>query len=433
MSNPREAAAAVVHAVCEQGISLDVALEQYSASLKANETSLFQEIAYGGVRWCLAYQNYLNTQLKKPFKAKDRIINAILITALYQLDYTQQAPHAIVNEAVSLASVFKRKWAAGVINAVLRTYLRVREEHALSESKYWIEQSFPGWLRDEIRQAWPDHTDQILQASQTKPPMTLRINTQYHTPADYLKILTDHNLQASLCKDSPVGIKLVKPVAINKLPGFDTGWLSIQDEAAQLAVTMMDLAPGQQVLDACAAPGGKSMHILDDEPAVKQLTVLDFADRMPRLRENFKRTDTQANIIEGDLLTPEKWWDGELFDRILLDAPCTGTGVIRRHPDIKLRRQAQNVLQFAANQHELLCSALGLLKPGGKLLYTTCSIFPAENEQCVSRFIAQSRGVHSLALPDKTGIKTLHGRQRLPGIHPGDGFYYALLQKTDDS
>ncbi|MCK5919318.1 MAG: hypothetical protein KAG66_00150, partial [Methylococcales bacterium] len=221
MSKARQAAVSVVHAVCEQGESLDLALEQHRNSIKDTEASLYQEIAYGGVRWYLAYQAYLDKQLKKPFKAKDRIINAILVTALYQLDYTQQAPHAVVNEAVSLASAFRRKWAAGVVNAVLRSYLRLRTEQPLPDQADWLRQSFPAWLYAQIEQDWPDHIAEIIQASQAKPPMSLRVNIGQHTPTEYLKILADAGIKASPCEDSQTGITLAKPSAVNILPGFD--------------------------------------------------------------------------------------------------------------------------------------------------------------------------------------------------------------------
>jgi 16S rRNA (cytosine967-C5)-methyltransferase len=259
------------------------------------------------------------------------------------------------------------------------------------------------------------------------------VNIRQHTPTEYLKLLADAGIKASPCEDSQTGITLAKPSVVNKIPGFDAGGVSVQDESAQLATPLLDLMPGQRVLDACAAPGGKSLHILEIEPALSELMVLDFAERMARLRENFKRSGQQATIVEGDLLEPDQWWDNKPFDRILLDAPCTGTGVIRRHPDIKARRQAESIKDFTARQRSLLASAWHMLKPGGKLLYTTCSILAAENEQCISQFVEQTHGVHSLALPEDIGIHTPHGRQRLPGVHPGDGFFYALLHKTDES
>jgi 16S rRNA (cytosine967-C5)-methyltransferase len=218
---------------------------------------------------------------------------------------------------------------------------------------------------------------------------------------------------------------------VETLPGFDTAVVSVQDESAQLAVESLGLLPGQQVLDACAAPGGKSLHILETEPGISSLSVLDFPERLPRLRENLERAEVQANIIEGDLLDSESWSGGTLYDRILLDVPCTGTGVIRRHPDIKFRRQPENGLQFAIEQLELLRHAWRLLKPEGKLLYTTCSILPAENERCIATFFDTTIDTNSIDLPEKLGIKTAHGRQRLPGQHCGDGFFYALISKTD--
>ncbi len=431
MSNARQAAAMVVHAVAENGESLDAALAHHSISLQANEAALCQEIAYGGVRWYLAYSAYLDKQLKKPFKAKDSIISAILVTALYQLDFTRQAPHAVVHEAVDLTGKLNREWAAGVVNAILRKYMREQATRPQTKQSKWYQQSFPDWLYNEILKDWPEYIERIISAAQTKPPMTLRVNTKCQSRKDYLEILANTGIEAAPCVDSPVGIELNTPTTVSNLPGFDVGWVSIQDESAQLAVTMLDLAPGQNVLDACAAPGGKSMHILEHVTKLKQLTVLDFPKRMQPLRQNFSRAGLIANIVEGDLREPDKWWDGELYDRILLDAPCTGAGVIRRHPDIKLRRQAENVLQFAVNQQHFLANALDMLKPGGKLLYTTCSILKAENEHCVAQFVAKAAGVYALLLPENLGIRTPHGSQRLPGVHSGDGFYYALLQKTN--
>ncbi len=430
-NSARQAAVRCVYAVCEAGDSLDDALSVHNTNLSREEKSFCQALSYGGVRWYLAYRKYLDSRLKKPFKPKDRILYAVLVTALYQLDDTRHAQHAIVNEAVALSKSFKRQWAAGLINAILRTYIREFETRPLNHSTQWVRQAYPEWMVQQFNDAWPEQIDVILAASQARPPMTLRVDTTQSSARAYLEVLDKQNIQAVLCQDAPQGITLTQPQSVETLPGFGTGLISVQDESAQLAAEVLDLLPGQQVLDACAAPGGKSLHILEIEPGIAGLSVLDFPDRLPRLRENFKRAQRQATIIEGDLLEAGNWSDGMLYDRILLDAPCTGTGIIRRHPDIKLRRQPENGLQFAKKQLELLRQAWRLLKPGGKLLYTTCSILPAENELCAAAFADITDDAKTLVLPEKLGMQTAHGRQRLPGQHGGDGFFYALFYKDE--
>lgn len=430
MTKARQAAAEAVLAVCHSGDLLDSALDVHRGTISQLEAGLFQEIAYGGVRWYLAYQHYLNAQLKKPFKPKDKILEALLITALYQLDYTQQAPHAVVNESVALAKTFKRGWASGIVNAILRAYIRQQKDPPAKLDAHWIRSSFPDWLLIQISDAWPDQTETILRCTQNKPPMTLRVDLQKHARDEYLKLLSAEHIQASLCEQSSSGITLDEAVPVNRLPGFDQAWVSVQDESAQLATPNLDIASGHRVLDACAAPGGKSLQILQSGVAICELVVLDLPHRITRLQENIDRSSLDATIIEGDLLEPDTWWDENPFDRILLDVPCTGTGVIRRHPDIKLRRRKENILQFANNQFELIKHAWKVLKPGGKLLYSTCSILPAENEHCVADFVLQTPSAIALELSPSLGLKTAHGRQRLPGVHTGDGFFYALLQKA---
>jgi 16S rRNA (cytosine967-C5)-methyltransferase len=430
-ASARQAATEIVYAVCEQGESLDTALLTHAASLPDRDLSSCRALSYGGVRWYLAYQHYLKQRLKKPFKPKDRILYALLVIALYQLDDTHHAPYAIVNEATELSKIFKRQWASGLVNAILRAYIRESDSRPTIDHTAWNRLAFPAWLVQQFQDAWGDNRiNSILEASQAKPPMTLRVNVLQTTPTAYIETLSHLEMKAIPCKDSDTGITLDCPVPVHKLPGFETAIISVQDESAQLVVELLDLRAGQQVLDACAAPGGKSLHILEIEPAIAELSVLDFVERMPRLRENVKRAGAAVNIIEGDLLDPAAWSDGRSYDRILLDVPCTGTGVIRRHPDIKFRRHVENGIQFAASQLEFLNQAWRLLKPGGKLLYTTCSILPAENECCIANFMKQTDNAMSIELPEKLGLHTGHGRQRLPGIHSGDGFFYALIEKN---
>lgn len=429
MSSARQAAAETMHAVCEKGESLDDALSHFGATVNDKERGLFHALSYAGVREYLGYMEALSQRLKKPFKPKDRILNSVLISALYQLDETEHAPYAIVNEAVSLTKQFKRQWAAGLVNAVLRSHIRQADQRPDKYTPEAIRRNYPDWLIEQIGGAWPEQLDTLLQASQAMPPLTLRVNPRKCSRDAYLDRLKQARIEATICSQSLTGLSLKKPVPVEQIPGFDSGIVSVQDESAQLAAPLLDLAPGQRVLDACAAPGGKSLHILELEPRLLQLQVLDLPARLPRLRENFQRTGAQADIIEGSLLASDDWWDGVHYDRILLDVPCTGTGVMRRHPDIKLRRQAGNGLQFAAKQLDLLHQAWNMLKQDGKLLYTSCSILPVENEQCIVKFLQQCSDATALPLPDDLGINTGHGRQRLSGQHPGDGFFYALIHK----
>lgn len=314
----------------------------------------------------------------------------------------------------------------------LRNYLRQLSDADDIYAEARVKQSFAPWMNKQINLAWPTYAFEILLASQQNPPMTLRVNALKVSRAAYLKRLQCQQINALTCAVSPVGLTLKKPCAVNTLPNFDQGWVSVQDESAQLAVPLMDLQSGHRVLDACASPGGKSLHILETGIPLQELVCLDLPARQPRLKENLARAQAKATRVAGDLLDPFSWWKkGDEFDRILLDVPCTGTGVMRRHPDIKIRRSAQSVLQFAAQQRDLLNHAWSLLKIGGKLLYTTCSILPVENEEMIRQFLSEHSDATALSLPEALGFATENGRQRLPGIHAGDGFYYALLLKKD--
>lgn len=429
--NSRLAAVRVIHAVCEQGESLDTALAEFSRGLDDRDAAQCQALSYGGVRWYLAYRQLLRSQLKKSFKPKDRILYALLASALYQLDDSRHPPHAVVNESVALTGPLRRQWASGLVNAILRSHQRNQDPTPLLQNPERVRQAYPEWMRDQFANAWPEHVDAILLAQLQPPPMTLRVNTRLCSREAYLERLAQQDIEALPCEDSPVGVTLVRPLAVAALPGFENGMVSVQDESAQLATRLLDPQAGQYVLDACAAPGGKSLHLLEHAPELAGLTLLDLPERLPRLRDNLQRAGLEAEIVAADLLAEPTWAEGRSFDRILLDVPCTGTGVIRRHPDIKFRRQPENGLKFADNQLELLRHAWRLLKPGGQLLYTTCSILPEENEGVVGRFCRQTDSARVSRLDSTTGIQTLHGMQRLPGVQPGDGFFYSLLTRRE--
>jgi 16S rRNA (cytosine967-C5)-methyltransferase len=301
--------------------------------------------------------------------------------------------------------------------------------------------SHPQWLQEAIVKAWPAQSKAIFAANNQHPPFTLRVNQQHHSVSEYTQLLTDGGpvVDDGEVKEQPfsqtpyshVGITLEKAVDVNSLPGFSQGHSSVQDEAAQLAATLLQLAPNQRVLDACCAPGGKTCHIGEVQPSLSALVGLDLEERrLVRVKENLQRLNIDADIICGDGTTPDTWWDGQLFDRILLDAPCSATGVIRRHPDIKLLRQSQDVSEVAALQLQLLTALWPLLADGGMLLYATCSILPQENTHVIKQFIANHDNVQHDPIEATWGIEQPYGRQLLPQTKGHDGFYYARLIKS---
>ncbi len=427
----RLAAAKALSAVIDEPRSLDDAIESAGSTLNERHHPLFKALCYGSVRWALWYQSVLNSKLKKPFKAKDRILNALLITALYELDHMRSAKHAVVDEAVKATRVLRREWAKNIVNAVLRNYLRETADTPFEPNATQLYQCYPDWLTQQIKQDWPIQAIDILRASLQHPPMTLRINQRLTTRDAYLERLKADNINAIPTAQSPIGVTLDSAISVSALPRFSEGDVSVQDESAQLSVLHLDLQKGQHVLDACAAPGGKTGLILETESELASVTAVDFKHRLDRLHANMQRLNFSPKVISlsKQQVDDTSWWDGTAFDRILLDAPCSGTGVMRRHPDIKFRRNPENSLQFAAQQSALLHQCWAMLKPGGLLMYTTCSILHLENDQQVAQFVASNADASVRPLPKELGLETTNGRQRLPGIHSGDGFYYSLLEK----
>jgi 16S rRNA (cytosine967-C5)-methyltransferase len=357
-----------------------------------------------------------------------------LLMGLYQLHFLRLADYAVVKETVNLLSPIKKSWAKGLVNAVLRRYCR--EEQTILENinkNNTFLYGHPEWLIARIKRHWPDHWQSILHANDEHPPMSLRINNTKTTRDDYLARLQEHQIEAYANQYSKSGITLTTACDVQHLPGFAMGDVSVQDEAAQLATTLLTLAPGLRVLDACCAPGGKTCHILEQEAHLDACVALDIEQgRLKRVQENLNRLSLSATLICGDGRHPEAWWDGQLFDRILLDAPCSATGVIRRHPDIKLLRTEANIKQATEMQRELLHSLWPLLAPSGILVYATCSIMPEENEQQISAFIDSTADCQHVTTPLSWAHATGHGFQVLPGEHNMDGFFYSVLQKISE-
>ncbi len=434
-ANLRLVAAQTLFAVCDELHSLDQAIEKHAEHLNQRDLPLYKALCYGSTRWALWYKKLIDQQLKKPFKAKDNILSYLLVTALFELDHMNSADHAVVNETVKATKILKREWAKGVVNAILRNHLRKRDSDTASSKQLepeQIRQCYPDWLVDQINNDWPDNLDSVLDASMQHPPLTLRINPAKQSRDRYLDALVAADIKATPCAVSPIGITLETPIAVKRIPGFTEGVVSVQDESAQLSVPLLKLAPQMHILDACAAPGGKTGHIFEAEPNLSSVTAVDFSHRLNRLQDNMQRLKFKPNVVALDKQNPYdlSWWDGTLFDRILLDVPCTGTGVMRRHPDIKFRRNHENSLQFAAQQNALLNHCWAILKTGGQLLYTTCSILHLENDLAIATFIAENNNVAVRDLSLSLGLQTPHGRQRLPDVHSGDGFFYSLLEKV---
>jgi len=427
----RVAAASVLLSVTRDGVSLNQCLPELAAQVAERDRPLLQELCYGTLRWYPRLNALLSELLEKPFRAKDRDIHVLLACALYQLMETRIPDHAAVNETVAALKKLKKPWAKGLVNGVLRRFIRERDslDTQLADKGAYLH-AHPKWLCKRIEQAWPQQAAAIFAANNHPGPMTLRVNQQRLSRDEYLATLQAANIAAKATPLSEDGVQLLKATGVDAIPGFAEGQLSVQDEAAQLAAQLLQLEPGQRVLDACCAPGGKTCHILEREPRLAELVALDIDDsRLERVRENFERLNVQASLVAADAAATVEWWDGQPFDRILLDAPCSATGVIRRHPDIKLLRKPDDIARLAELQAELLDALWPLLKSGGKLLYATCSILPEENDTSIAGFIARQSDVEVIDIAAEVGMQTPLGRQLLPVIDGHDGFYYALLAK----
>lgn len=398
-------------------------------SINPVPSPMTKEICFGVCRHYIRLSLLADLLLDK--KPKSFEVWVLLIMGLYQLQYMNLPDYAVVKETVALLEKLKMNWAKGLVNAVLRTYCRRHKELVSSlESNPQYILGHPEPLLTRLKKAWPDDWQNIALANDQHPPMTLRVNTKAISVNQYLDALESAGIHASLHPVVPSAITLVNACDVRTLPGFDEGWISVQDAAAQLAAFLLDLKPGLSVLDACSAPGGKTCHLLETEPELANCVAVDVDERrLKRVEENLKRGQLQARIIKGDALKPATWWDKQLFDRILLDAPCSALGVIRRHADIKLLRTSQEIEAITQVQHQMLRSLWPLLAPQGILLYATCSIIPEENELQIKQFLAEHADCRVLPITAQWGRSTGNGRQILPGEQGMDGFFYSVLVK----
>ena len=429
--NPRLAAAKALTAVLNGKASLNSSLPLQLDKVEARDRGLTQDLAFGTARWQPRLSALANKLLQKPFKAADADVEALLLVGLYQLLYTRIPAHAAIGETVGCADKLKKPWAKALLNAVLRNAQRESEALLVElEHDPVVRTAHPRWLQKSLKAFWPEQWEAICAANNAHPPMILRVNRRHKTRHAYLQLLVESGIEARPCVFSQDGIVLAEPCDVRNLPGFAEGWISVQDEAAQLAADLLDLAPGQRVLDACCAPGGKTCHILEVEPKLAGVVAVDLeAKRLVRVRENLERLGLSAELIAADGRDTATWWDGKPFQRILLDAPCSATGVIRRHPDIKLTRQPDDIGALATLQGELLDAMWPTLEVGGILLYATCSTLPTENTEVIEAFLARTPGARELDIAGQFGIKQPHGRQLLAQEGGHDGFYYAKLIK----
>jgi 16S rRNA (cytosine967-C5)-methyltransferase len=398
---------------------LNKTLQKHS-SFSAQERGALQDICYGTMRYYGQLSKILNELLSKPLT--DTRLRDLLLISLYQLQYSKAAKYAVVDHAVQAAKQINAA-TGGLVNAVLRNFLR-KQAHLLSiasesdEGRY----SYPQWWIDIIKKEYEKQASVILEAGNKHPPMTLRINRCIITPEQYLAQLTHYGIKAR--QILPDAICLESPLPVDKLPGFLDGTVSVQDAGAQYAANLLEVNDGMRVLDACAAPGSKSAHLLEMHHI--ELTALDKdQNRLERIEENFQRLKLKATIKCGDATKPETWWDGKPFERILADVPCSASGVVRRHPDIKWLRRPSDIEIFAKQQEQILESLWPLLAAGGKLLYATCSVFSRENQQVIRAFLDHCKDAKQVSI----STYDLNNGQLLPD-EQHDGFFYALLEKN---
>jgi len=432
----RALAARIVDTVIKRGRNLDSAFTaEVTDTLSERDRAFAKSLAFNALRGYLRSLYVLDQLLAKPLRSKDSVVQALLSTALCALFESSTPDYAVVSATVDATKVLKRPHLSGLVNAVLRSYLRERAAYddlrAMPATARW---SYPDWMVDVVRTDWPERWESILAAGNQRAPLWVRINCLRTTTADWLAELDAQcDIQAQTYSWLPGAVQLAAPLPVEELPGFAAGACSVQDAASQFAAVLLNINDSMRVLDACAAPGGKTGHML--EVGAGELVAVDSSGhRLDRVHANLARLNLAADVIKGDAHAPAEWWDGRLFDCILLDAPCSATGVIRRHPDIRFLRRPDDISKLAQQQRAMLAALWPLLKPGGRLLYSTCSILRVENEAVVNVFLTGQADAREVSLKDKLpselAIPCDHGVQLLPGRGDTDGFYYALMERV---
>ena len=433
-NNARMIAAEIVDTVLTKHRSLSDCVPPLLDRLEdPRDRGLAQELSYGVLRWYYQLDALIAPLLQRPLKQRDSIIRALLLTGAYQIIHLRTPEHAAVSSTVEGARQSGRPWATSLLNGVLRNLIRQRED-LLSSTKKSLkaEYSHPDWLIGKIKKNWPDDWQSILNNNNQQAGMSLRVNALKGSRDDCLSSLLEMGIECSSFDDQ--GIQLAQSMNPTLLPGFMEGSVSVQDLAAQKAAPLLDLKPDQNVLDACAAPGGKTAHILETEPNLKRLVALDITEkRVALLKDTLNRLDLlseKVEVIDHDASETDQWWDGKRFDRILLDAPCSATGVIRRHPDIKYHRRPDDIKTLAETQRKILSALWPLLASGGRLVYVTCSVLKQENQDQIAWFLSQQKDASENKVTASWGHDLTFGKQILPGDEGMDGFYYACLVKA---
>lgn len=431
-ANPRLVALAAIDEVLEQGKSLaECTVLKSTDGNPETQRNLSQarHLAYGVLRWQVALAWLESQLLSKPLKEKDRDISRLLWLGLFQLWQDRTPDHAAINETTECTRGLGKTWAVNLVNAVLRRFQREQDTLLAKLATVQEHWAHPAWMVAATQKDWPGQWQSILEANNQAPPLWIRVNTRLATRGDIETSLADAGFTTQRSEFADEAL-LVSPAApVQELPGFNEGLFSVQDAAAQLAAHLLDVKPGMRVLDACAAPGGKTCHLLELNQDI-QLTALDiYPNRLQRIRENFERLKLECILLAADASEPAGWWDQQAFDRILLDAPCTATGVIRRHPEIRHLRQDEQVAEAIDQQQKLLRELWPLLAPGGMLLYATCSVLKDENSNQIKELLASHGDAEEQPIEADWGQVADHGRQILPGDGNMDGFYYARLYK----
>lgn len=431
----RAEAATIIDAVVVEGRSLDAVLREREGRTNPDDRPLLKLLCYGTLRHHFRLRKNLATLLNRPLKARDSVIESLLAAGLYQLVDTRIPDHAAVSLTVEAARLLRRPKYAGLINAVLRNFLRQKladAEPEDDESRF----NHPQWFIDRLRGDWPDDWQRILEANNARAPMWLRVNRKRFGAKDYLRRLGGADDGHSMLSGFVHAIRLAAPVPVESLPGFADGDVSVQDAAAQIAAPWLVMHGGMRILDACAAPGGKTGHLLELASPDSEVTAVELdPERAGAIHENLERLGLRATVLAADASKPGEWWDGRRFDRVLLDAPCSASGVIRRHPDIKVLRKETDIDALAARQAALLEALWPLLEPSGRLLYATCSVLRPENEAVVGAFLERHGDAREDRVLPNYNIRDLMqemacGFQVLPGREGLDGFYYACLERA---
>lgn len=426
----RAVAAQVILQVMDEGKSLSALIPEVQFSVKAPDLPLLQEICFGVCRVLPRLEQIIKRLVDKPLKGKMRIVHCLLLVGLYQLLYMRVPAHAAVDEVVNATKSLKADSFRGLVNGVLRRFLREQEGILAIVDKHW-QTMHPEWFVNKLKKVYSNWRE-IIDANNQKPPMWLRVNSQKNSAENYRTLLAEAGISAETC-EHPHALRLDSPIAVQKLPHFAEGAVTVQDLSAQWAAMLLEPQNGEWILDACAAPGGKTTHILELAPQSNVIALDVEVHRLKRVEENLERLNQQAIVVCGDAAKPDKWLaeigkSEVVFDKILLDAPCSATGVIRRHPDIKWLRQETDIAQLTELQKKILHALWAKLKPNGILLYATCSVLPEENHDQIQGFLNEQADAELLPLPfsdDKSAV----GFQFIPQASGGDGFYYAKLCK----